>query len=89
MNNSGKIIFDLSDLMNAFDGLLTATNPEAAKESTESDMVRKYKQLYESSVKIEELRNIRVEIVRYIDAYKTKLKSIDSQIDELNKLFSN
>ena len=89
MNKSEKIVFDLSDLMKAFDDMFAGANLEPVKESTESDMISKYKKLYEASVKLENLKKQRTETVKYIDRYNEILESIDSKIDELNKLFSN
>ena len=85
-----EYVIDFSEFSKVLDELLSKTSPNTKSESEpKSDMISKYKKLYEASVRIEELRNRRVETVQYIDAYKTKLKSIDDQIDELNKLFSN
>ena len=89
MNKSEKIVFDLSDLMKAFDDMFAGANPETVEQSTESDIVSKYKKLYEASVKLENLKKQRADTVKYIDRYNEILESIDSKIDELNKLFSN
>ena len=89
MNKSEKIVFDLSDLMKAFDDMFAGANPEPVEQSTESDIVSKYKKLYEASVKLENLKKQRADTVKYIDRYNEILESIDSKIDELNKLFSN
>ena len=89
MNKSEKIVFDLSDLMKAFDDMFTGTNLEPTKESTESDIVSKYKKLYEASVKLQNLKNEQERVAGLVTAYQQKLENLNNQIDELNKLFSN
>ena len=89
MNKSEKIVFDLSDLMKALDDMFTGTNLEPTKESTESDIVSKYKKLYEASVKLQNLKNEQERVAGLVDAYQQKLENLNNQIDELNKLFSN
>lgn len=89
MNKSEKIVFDLSDLMKAFDDMFAGANLEPVKESTESDMISKYRKLYEASVRIEDLKKKKAEAESYIASYQSKIESLDHQIAELNKLFSN
>ena len=100
---SEGLVIDLTEMMNVLNGMMNAANPQTSQKSKsewqekyensttnpESDMINKYKKLYEASVKLENLRNQRVQTVKYIDMYKEILKGIDSKIDELNKLFSN
>lgn len=89
MNKNEKIVFDLSDLMKAFDDMFTGANSESVKESTESDMVSKYKKLYEASLTLQNLKNEQERVSGLIAAYQEKLENLNSQIDKLNKLFSN
>ena len=100
---SEGLVIDLTEMMNVLNDMMNAANPQTSQKSKsewqekyensttnpESDMINKYKKLYEASVKLENLRNQRVQTVKYIDMYKEILKGIDSKIDELNKLFSN
>ena len=83
-----EYVVDFSEFSKIVDELLSKrkVNPDP---EIKSDMINKYKQLYEASIKIEDLKNKRAETIKYIDAYNVQLKSINSQIDELNKLFSN
>lgn len=83
-----EYVVDFSEFSKIVDDLLSKrkVNPDP---EIKSDMINKYKQLYEASIKIEDLKNKRAETIKYIDAYNVQLKSINSQIDELNKLFSN
>lgn len=83
-----EYVVDFSELSKIVDELLSKRKASPEPE-IKSDMINKYKQLYEASIKIEDLKNKRAETIKYIDAYNVKLKSIDSQIAELNKLFSN
>ena len=89
MNKSEKIVFDLSDLMKAFDDMFAGANPELVEQSNESDIVSKYKKLYEASVKLQNLKNEQERVAGLVDAYQQKLENLNNQIDELNKLFSN
>ena len=89
MNKNEKIVFDLSDLMKAFDDMFTGANSESVKESTESDMVSKYKKLYEASLTLQNLKNEQERVAGLVAAYQEKLENLNSQIDKLNKLFSN
>ena len=89
MNKNEKIVFDLSDLMKAFDDMFTGANSESVKESSESDMVSKYKKLYEASLTLQNLKNEQERVAGLITAYQEKLENLNSQIDKLNKLFSN
>ena len=85
-----EYVVDFSEFSKIIDELLSKTNSSPSPEpEIKSDMINKYKQLYEASIKIEDLKNKRAETIKYIDSYNVKLKSIDSQIAELNKLFSN
>ena len=97
---SEKLVIDFTEMFNVLNDIMNAANPQESKseweqkyqDSTtdpESDMVSKYKKLYEATVKLENLKQQRVETLRYIDRYNDILKAIDSKIDELNKLFSN
>ena len=100
---SEGLVIDLTEMMNVLNDMMNAANTQTSQKSKsewqekyensttnpESDMINKYKKLYEASVKLENLRNQRVQTVKYIDMYKEILKGIDSKIDELNKLFSN
>ena len=83
-----EYVVDFSEFSKIVDELLSKRKVNPDPES-KSDMINKYKQLYEASIKIEDLKNKRAETIKYIDAYNVQLKSINSQIDELNKLFSN
>ena len=99
---SEGLVIDLTEMMNVLNDMMNAANPQTSQKSKsewqekyensttnpESDMINKYKKLYEASVKLENLRNQRVQTVKYIDMYKEILKGIDSKIDELNELFS-
>lgn len=89
MNKSEKIVFDLSDLMKAFDDMFAGANAEPVKQSNESDMISKYKKLYEASVKLQNLKNEQERVAGLVAAYQQKLENLNNQIDELNKLFSN
>ena len=89
MNKSEKIVFDLSDLMKAFDDMFAGANPELVEQSNESDIVSKYKKLYEASVKLQNLKNEQERVAGLVAAYQQKLENLNNQIDELNKLFSN
>jgi len=89
VNKSEKIVFDLSDLMKAFDDMFAGANPEPVEQSTESDIVSKYKKLYEASVKLQNLKNEQERVAGLVAAYQQKLENLNNQIDELNKLFSN
>ena len=60
-----------------------------AKAKPKSDIVNKYKTLYEASVKIENLEQRRDVLKKQIAAFNASLANIDEQIEELNKLFSN
>jgi len=100
---SEGLVIDLTEMMNVLNDMMNAANPQASQKSKsewqekyensttnpESDMINKYKKLYEASVKLENLKKQRADTVKYIDRYNEILESIDSKIDELNKLFSN
>ena len=58
-------------------------------ESNESDLVNKYKKLYEASVRIENLKQRRESLHKTVMSYNDSIAVIDAQIEELNKLFTN
>lgn len=89
MNKNDKIVLEFSDLIKAFDDMFAGANPEPVEQSTESDIVSKYKKLYEASVKLQNLKNEQERVAGLVAAYQQKLENLNNQIDELNKLFSN
>jgi len=97
---SEKLVIDFTEMFNVLNDIMNTTIPQETKSEweqkyqnstsdPESDMISKYKKLYEATVKLENLKKQRAETVKYIDRYNDILKSIDNKIDELNKLFSN
>ena len=100
---SEGLVIDFTEMMNVLNDMMNAANPQASQKSKsewqekyensttnpESDMINKYRKLYEASVRIEDLKSKKAEAERYIESYQAKIESLDHQIAELNKLFSN
>ena len=72
MNKNEKIVLEFSDLIKAFDDMFTGANSESVKESTESDMVSKYKKLYEASLTLQNLKNEQERVAGLVAAYQEK-----------------
>lgn len=85
-----EYVVDFSEFSKVLDELLNKTyGKDKSVETSESDIVSKYKKLYESSVKIESLKQRRATLEKQVAAYNESIANIDSQIEELNKLFAN
>jgi uncharacterized protein YlxW (UPF0749 family) len=85
-----EYVVDFSEFSKVLDELInkTYTNYKSV-EPAESDIVGKYRKLYEASVKVETLKQRRTMLEKQVAAYNESIASIDSQIEELNKLFTN
>jgi peptidoglycan hydrolase CwlO-like protein len=91
---SEGLVIDFTEMMKVLDDMINAANSQTSQKSksetkTESDMINKYRKLYEASVRIEDLKSKKAEAERYIASYQAKIESLDDQIAELSKLFSN
>ena len=74
---------DFKDLQNTIDEIISKLEDKPTKqEPAKSDLTAKYKKLYEASVDLETLKYRRESLTKAITI-------IDSQIEELNKLFTN
>ncbi len=91
---SEGLVIDFTEMMKVLDDMINAANSQTSQKSksetkAESDMINKYRKLYEASVRIEDLKSKKAEAERYIESYQAKIESLDDQIAELSKLFSN
>lgn len=93
---SEGLVIDFTEMMKVLDDMINAANANAqasqkskSETKAESDMISKYRKLYEASVRIEDLKKKKAEAESYIASYQSKIESLDHQIAELNKLFSN
>lgn len=85
-----EYVVDFTEFSKILDELLTKTyGQEKPTQTSESDIVSKYKKLYEASVKIESLKQRRATLEKQVATYNESIANIDSQIEELNKLFAN
>ena len=85
-----EYVVDFTEFSKILDELLTKTySQKKPAQTTESDVVSKYKKLYEASIKIESLKQKRATLEKQVAAYNESIANIDSQIEELNKLFTN
>lgn len=84
-----EYVVDFSEFSKVLDELLNKTyGQEKPVQTTKSDVVGKYKKLYEASL-IETLKQRRATLEKQVAAYNHSITIIDSQIEELNKLFTN
>ena len=85
-----EYVVDFSEFSKVLDEILNkAYGKEKPAQTTESDVVSKYKKLYEASIKIYHLRQRRAKLQKQVADYNEVIANIDSQIEELNKLFTN
>jgi hypothetical protein len=74
---------DFKDLQNTIDEIIGKLEDKPTKEEpVKSNLTAKYKKLYEASINLEILKSRRESLTKAITI-------IDSQIEELNKLFTN
>ena len=88
---SEGLVIDLAEMFKVLNDIMNTANPQDSKSETksESDMINKYKKLYEASVTLQNLKNKKERVEELITTYQDELKRLNTQIDELNKLFSN
>ena len=85
-----EYVIDFSEFSKVLDELLSKTSPEPkVKAEAESDMISKYKKLYEASIEIETLKKRRDEYEKYVTYYSECVQNVNSKIEELNKIFTN
>ena len=85
-----EYVVDFTEFSKVLDELLNKTYSNSKTvETAESDIVGKYRKLYEASVKVETLKQRRTMLEKQVSAYNDSITIIDSQIEELNKLFTN
>jgi predicted RNase H-like nuclease (RuvC/YqgF family) len=83
---------DFKDLQSTIDEMIRKLEdkPKTKNEqSSKSDLVDKYKKLYQASLKIERLTESKQDCLKEISFYNETIAKIDLEIEELNKLFSN
>jgi predicted RNase H-like nuclease (RuvC/YqgF family) len=83
---------DFKDLQSTIDDMISKLEdkPKTKNEqSSKSDLVDKYKKLYQASLNIERLTESKQDCLKEISFYNETITKIDLEIEELNKLFSN
>jgi peptidoglycan hydrolase CwlO-like protein len=84
-----EYVVDFSEFSKVLDELLNKTySKDKPVQATESDVVSKYKKLYEASIKIENLKERRSRLEQRIATCNDSIAIVDMQIEELNKLFT-
>ena len=81
---------DFKDLQSTIDEIIgKLEDRQKVESSAKSDLVEKYKKLYQASIEIETLKQRKSKIEQSIELWRNEISSIDSKITELNELFTN